>query len=43
LEKQNTAKSLSSRRKEYASGVADKLAATLRMTSLFLRPRPTEP
>jgi hypothetical protein len=39
LEKQNTTKSLSSRRREYVSGVADKAAAVVNITSLFLRPR----
>jgi hypothetical protein len=38
LAKQNTTKSLSSRRTEYVSGVADRAAAALNVASLFLRP-----
>jgi hypothetical protein len=39
LEKQNTTKSLSSRRREYVSGAADRTPAAQNITSLFLRPR----
>jgi hypothetical protein len=36
--KQNTTKSLSSRRREYVSGVADRTPAAQNITSLFLTP-----
>jgi hypothetical protein len=39
LAKQNITKSLSSRRKEYVSGTADRTPAAQNITSLFLRPR----
>jgi hypothetical protein len=39
LEKQNTTKSLSSPRREYVSGGADRATAALNVTSLVLRPR----
>jgi hypothetical protein len=39
LAKQNATKSLSSRRREYVSCAADKAAAAVNITSLFLRPR----
>jgi hypothetical protein len=39
LGKQNTTKSLSSRRRAYVSCAADKAFAAVNITSLFLRPR----
>ena len=39
LAKQNTMKSLSSRRKQYASGVPDRTPAAQNITSLFARSR----
>jgi hypothetical protein len=39
LEKQNITNSLSSRRREYVNGVADRTPAAQNITSLFLRPR----
>jgi hypothetical protein len=39
LEKQNTTKSLSSRRREYVGGVADRRPAAPNIASLFLRRR----
>jgi hypothetical protein len=39
LEKQNTTKSLSSRRKEYVSGATERVFANLRTAAPFLRPR----
>jgi hypothetical protein len=39
LAKQNTAKSLSSRRREYVCGVADRRPVAQNITSRFLRPR----